>query len=169
MIKLVSRVIGLILSITTLAPLTLTLNKFFSTRDTFIDVNGVNRTAWNASTKTWPTYMYFALAVISTAFNLVIVLSYCRGVKQANRANTVSGWFSSTVVVAHVVVWATGAALYRAGKDQGEHARDLWGWSCSLGAAKIQDAFAKEINFGQYCHIQVSVRPCLLGQDGCKR
>ncbi|KAF2234757.1 hypothetical protein EV356DRAFT_501338 [Viridothelium virens] len=156
LLKLLARVLGLLLSLTTLSPLAVTLHKFLSTKDIFRTVDGQSRTAWNAETKLWPMYMYLALAAIATAFNLAIMLAYCWGVRHANRASTVAGWFSGGVYVGHVVVWAVGAALYRAGKDEGEHARDLWGWSCSLGAQKIQDAFAQEVNFGRYCNVQVS-------------
>ena len=154
-IKLIARVIGLLLSITTLIPLAITLNKFFATKDVFITVDGKSRTAWNANTKLWPMYMYFALSTISTFLNLVILIAYCWGIRYANRASAVESVFTGVVIVGHVVIWAVGAALYRAGKDEQAHARDLWGWTCSLGARQIQDAFAKEINFGQYCNIQV--------------
>ncbi|KAI9680242.1 MAG: hypothetical protein M1822_007241 [Bathelium mastoideum] len=155
-LKVLSRFLSLILSLATLAPLSLTLQKFLSTRDVLIPVNGVPRTAWSASPKTWPMYMYITLAAISTVLNLIILLAYLRSIRQANRASAVASVFESVVLVGHVAIWAAGAALYRVGKDEGEHARDLWGWTCSLGAAKIQNEFSKEINFGRYCNIQVS-------------
>ncbi|KAL9095489.1 MAG: hypothetical protein Q9165_002360 [Trypethelium subeluteriae] len=156
LLKLFARLLSLLLSLTTLSPLSLTFHKFLTTKDVFRTVDGQSRTAWNANTKLWPMYMYLALAAIATAFNLAIMLAYCWGVRQANRASTVAGWFSGAVIVGHVVVWAVGASLYRVGKDEGEHARDLWGWTCGLGAQKIQNVFAQEINFGRYCNVQVS-------------
>ncbi|KAI9691336.1 MAG: hypothetical protein M1820_009757 [Bogoriella megaspora] len=156
-LKLVARIASFILSVTTLTPLSMTVHKYFSTRDHKLPVNGVERGPWNAQTKTWPTYMYIALAGVSTLFNLLIMVAYFWGIKQANRVSTVSGWFSGSVIVGHLVVWAVGASLYKVGKEEGLHARDLWGWSCSEGAERIQNVFANEVNFGRYCNVQTGV------------
>jgi hypothetical protein len=45
-LRLVSRSIAFILSLTTLVPLALTLAKFLSTKDTYFTVDGKERTAW---------------------------------------------------------------------------------------------------------------------------
>jgi ABC-type glycerol-3-phosphate transport system permease component len=136
-LKLISRVVALILSVTTLAPLAMTLAKFFSTKDTLFVVDGQQRTAWAHDSITWYTYMYFGVSLVSFVFNLVIVAAYWRGIKKANNVASVASWWSTTVLVGHVLVWIVSATLYRYGKEPvNEKFRDLWGWcvySTTLG------------------------------------
>jgi hypothetical protein len=128
-LKLISRVVALILSLTTLAPLAMTLAKFFSTKDTLFVVNGQQRTAWAHDSITWYTYMYFGVSLVSFVFNLVIVTAYWRGIKKANNVASIASWWSTTVLVGHVLVWIVSAALYRYGKIPVDGKfRDLWGW-----------------------------------------
>jgi ABC-type glycerol-3-phosphate transport system permease component len=140
-LKLISRVVALILSVTTLAPLAMTLAKFFSTKDTLFVVNGQQRTAWAHDSITWYTYMYFGVSLVSFVFNLVIVAAYWRGIQKANNVASVASWWSTTVLVGHVLVWVVSAALYRYGKEPvNEKFRDLWGWcvySTKLGLSLI--------------------------------
>lgn len=128
-LKLISRVIALLLSLATLAPITMTLVKFLLTRNTTFVVDGQERTAWAAESITWYTYMYFGVSLISCVFNLAIVIAYCRGIKKANNVASVAGWWSNTVLGCHVLVWIVSVALYRYGKEPvAGKFRDLWGW-----------------------------------------
>lgn len=128
-LKLISRIIALVLSLATLVPLTMTLTKFFTTKNDILVVNGQERTAWAKDSRTWYTYMYFGVALTSFVFDLAIVVAYCRGVKKANKVATVATWWSTTVQVGHVVVWIVSAAVYRYGKEPVDGKfRDLWGW-----------------------------------------
>jgi hypothetical protein len=128
-LRLISRIIALVLSLTTLVPLIMTLVKFLSTKDTIFTVNGQERTAWAHDSITWYTYMYFGVSLVSFVFNLVIVAAYWRGIKKANTAASVATWWTTTVLIGHVLIWAVGTALYRYGKvPVGGKFRDLWGW-----------------------------------------
>ena len=116
-LRLVARVIATVSSAATLAPLTMTLYKFLSTRNIYYTVNGKQRTAWAADTETWFTYMYFGVSLVSFVFNLAIVLSYWRGVREANSTAKVAGWWEKVIMVGHVVVWVVSAVIYRIGKE----------------------------------------------------
>jgi hypothetical protein len=155
-LKLISRVIALIMSILTLVPITMTLVKFLLTRNTTFMVDGKERTAWAQDTIVWYTYMYFGVSLISALFNLAIVVAYCRGVKNANNVASVASWWSYIVLGGHVLVWIVSVAIYRYGKQPvAGKFRDLWGWTCSPAADAIQNDITN-INFGQYCTMQVS-------------
>jgi len=128
-LKLVSRIVALMLSLATLIPLATTLTKFFETKDELFVVDGQERTAWAKDSRAWYTYMYFGVALASFLFDLTIVVAYCRGVKKANAVAAVATWWSTTVQVGHVVVWIVSAAIYRYGKEPvGGRFLDLWGW-----------------------------------------
>jgi hypothetical protein len=128
-LKLVSRIIALVLSLATLIPLATTLTKFFETKDEVFVVDGQERTAWAKDSRAWYTYMYFGVALTSFVFDLVVVVAYCRGVKKANTVAAVATWWSTTVQVGHVLIWIVSAAVYRYGKEPvGGKFRDLWGW-----------------------------------------
>ena len=53
----------------------------------------------------------------------------------------------------HVAIWIGVSSAYRIGKD----GNDLWGWTCSPKAQKIQGEFRDVINFERFCSIQVSL------------
>lgn len=161
-LKLLSRLLGTLLSLATFIPLLLTLLIFTSTRSFHKTVNGRSRTAWAAGTILWPHIMYFSLACVSLVLNGAILVSYVKGIRTANRAANVAGWYSGAVLVGHVIVWGVGSALYRVGREPvGGRERDLWGWTCSAGAAEIQGVFREQIDFGRYCRTQV----CMVGAD----
>jgi hypothetical protein len=128
-LRLVSRVVSLILSITTLVPLAMTVAKYLSTRDAYFNVAGTERTAWSQDTIAWYTYMYFGVSLTSFAFDLLVVVAYWHGIKKANRMAAVASWWTTTVLVGHVLIWIIGVAIYRYGKQPvGGRFRDLWGW-----------------------------------------
>jgi uncharacterized lipoprotein YddW (UPF0748 family) len=123
-LRLVSRVVSLILSITTLVPLAMTVAKYLSTRDVYFNVAGTERTAWSQDTIAWYTYMYFGVSL-----DLLVVVAYWHGIKKANRMAAVASWWTTTVLVGHVLIWIVGVAIYRYGKQPVEgRFRDLWGW-----------------------------------------
>jgi hypothetical protein len=128
-LRLVSRVIALVLSFATLVPQTMTLAKFLMTKNEFFVVDGQERTAWAKDSRAWYTYMYFGVSLTSFVFDLAIVVSYCRGIKKANKVAAIATWWITTVQVGHVVVWIVSAAIYRYGKIPVDGKfRDLWGW-----------------------------------------
>jgi hypothetical protein len=116
----------------------------------------VNRTPWAKDSKVWPTYMYFGVAALALVLNLVILVSYRFGINVANKAATMTTW---VIMIGNLVVWSVAASLYRSEKDKGGKANDLWGWTCSSAADKIQDVFARDVNFDKFCTTQVSSHP----------
>lgn len=155
-IKFASRVLAMILSGVTIAPLAATVIKFLQTRNVYYIVDGVQRTAWANGTVTWYTYMYLGVSVVSFLVNTAIVIAYWRGVKAANRTASVTGWWSHFLIAAHIVIWIVSAAIYRYGKEPVDGKfKDLWGWTCSPAAKALQDVLVG-VNFDQYCTIQVS-------------
>jgi hypothetical protein len=128
-LRLVSRVVSLILSITTLVPLAMTVAKYLSTRDVYFNVAGTERTAWSQDTIAWYTYMYFGVSLTSFTFDILVVVAYWHGIKKANRMAAVASWWTTIVLVGHVLIWIVGVAIYRYGKQPvGGRFRDLWGW-----------------------------------------
>ncbi|KAF2100045.1 hypothetical protein NA57DRAFT_75549 [Rhizodiscina lignyota] len=158
-LKVTSRTIATLLSIGSLIPVALTLHKFLSTQNTFKDVktasgSTVHRTAWAFGTRAWPTFMYVAVAAVSVTLNAVVMISYLRGIRNANRAAKVASVFSWIVILGNLGVWIAAAAIYRQQKDFKGKSNDLWGWTCSAGAQEIQKVFKDQINFNQYCTTQ---------------
>jgi hypothetical protein len=102
--------------------------------------------------------MLFTVSVISLILNLLIMASYFFSVKFANIFSTTSTVFSSVTFLGHIVLWAVVAGLYRYGKDTHGKSNDLWGWTCSNGAAEIQEQFKDVVDFHHFCGIQVSKR-----------
>ncbi|KAH7394232.1 hypothetical protein DE146DRAFT_661185 [Phaeosphaeria sp. MPI-PUGE-AT-0046c] len=159
-LRVVSRAVAFVISIGVLVPLLMTLIKFEQTKDVYqtVVVNGkpISRTAWAKDSRTWPTYVYFGVAAISTLLNAGTMLSYCCSVEKANVASYVTSTFSWIVLVGNLAVWAAAAAVYKKEKEktvQGKHT-DLWGWTCSGPAKQIQKEFAQQVDFNQYCVIQ---------------
>lgn len=162
-LRVYSRVLGFIISVGVFVPIALTVHKFLTTQNIYRDVlqdDGTikNRTAWAKESKVWPTWMYFVVAGISLALNLLILVAYAFGVDKANLIASVSTAFSWTMLLGNLVVWCIAASLYRTEKDKDNKSNDLWGWTCSPAARKIQKEFAGEIDFNRYCDIQVSSR-----------
>ncbi|PVI07038.1 hypothetical protein DM02DRAFT_649369 [Periconia macrospinosa] len=155
-LRLISRVASTVISIAVLVPITITLHKFLTTKNVFRDVRRddgtvVNRNPWFKDTKEWPTYMYFAVAAISTTLNFCVLVSYLRGgVESANKSAYVSSFFSWAIMLGNLIVWCVAAALYRTEKATD----DIWGWACSPLARKIQKEFADQIDFQQSCTVQ---------------
>ena len=159
--RVISRVVGLVISIATLVPITMTLHKFLTTQHIFktiTDPNGnlITRTAWAKDSKVWPTWMYFVAAAITVLLNLGILISYKFSVEKANRVAMVASIFTWFVLVSNLVVWCVAATLYRTEKDKNGKSNDLWGWTCSPLAQKIQKDFG-EVDFDRFCNIQVSL------------
>jgi hypothetical protein len=137
----------------------MTLIKYLSTKNTFRPVvrdgRTTIRTAWAKDTRAWPTYVYFGVAAISVILNFLTIFSYKFGVEAANFASYVTSWFSWTIMIGNLVVWTVAAAMYRKEKDKDGKSNDLWGWTCSAGARRIQKEFVGELDFDQYCNVQV--------------
>ncbi|KAH0565529.1 hypothetical protein GP486_001083 [Trichoglossum hirsutum] len=151
-LRIISRVCTAIFSLAVTVMMAMSLHKFSSTKNTFI--NG--RNAWARNTKIWPTVMLFCVAAVTLILNLAIVIAYLRSFKAANRASTITSIFGAFVLGIHVLVWIAAVTLYRWGKDTNGISNDLWGWSCSQGAEKIQNQFRDVVNFSRLCNSSAS-------------
>lgn len=137
----------------------MTVIKFLSTRTIYRTITApdgttTTRTAWAHKSRTWPTFSYFGIALVSTLLNFATVLSYAVSVSRANTVSVISTVFSWVVMLGNVLVWAVAAGVYRAEKDKGGKSDDLWGWTCSPAARALQGEFKTEVDFGKYCDVQ---------------
>lgn len=96
---------------------------------------------------------------MSVLLHFTIIISYWFSVQHANAAATVTNVFSWVVMIGNLVVWSVAAGLYRGEKDKDGKSNDLWGWTCSAAAHQIQDIFQDQVDFNNYCNVQVSDRP----------
>lgn len=160
-LRAISRILAFLISVAVFVPITLTLHKFLTTQNVYHDVtrpdgSTISRTAWAKDSKTWPTWMYFFVAGVSVLLNFIILFAYKFGVDHANRAAYIATTFTWIVMIGNLVVWSVAASLYRTEKDKDGKSNDLWGWTCSPAAEVIQREFADEVNFNQFCNVQVS-------------
>jgi hypothetical protein len=137
----------------------MTLAKFLQTQSiyrtvTHPDGSTTHRTAWAHDSRTWPTYAYFGVALISTVLDFATIFSYKFGVGRANTASYIASVFSWADLLGNLSVWVAAAAVYRNEKDKHGKSNDLWGWTCSPAAQVIQKDFAKEVDFNMYCNVQ---------------
>ena len=155
LLRLISRLIAAVLSAVTLTPQAMTIAKYLQTEHKPVTPDG--QTAWASDCVTAYTYMYTGVSAVSVALHTAILIAYTRGVKRANAVNSINSYWSYAVEFGHVIVWVLGAGAYRYGKGpvQG-HAKDLWGWTCSAEAEKLQ-AVVRDVDFDVFCRIQVSL------------
>jgi hypothetical protein len=167
-LRVISRIFSVILSLCVFIPIAFAFTTFLNTRNTYRDVvsNGVvvNRNPWAKNSKVWPSLMYFIIAVVSLALNLIILVAYWMSVKAANKAAMISLAFDWIVIGANFGVWVSAVVVYRNEKDKNGVHNDLWGWSCSDAAAEIQKPFDGVLDFGRLCTVQVNILP-LLGSN----
>lgn len=157
LLRFISRVIAVGLSIAVTVPMTMTLIKYLETRNSsHSGFNDTERPIWPENTNTTYTYVYFGVSVVSLLLNAIILLSYFQGVRKANYAATIGTVWTTIVILAHIGVWIAAVAIYRYGKRKvNDKWEDIWGWTCSKTADDIQP-FVKQIRFSKYCNIQVS-------------
>ncbi|KAL1654493.1 hypothetical protein SLS61_003097 [Didymella pomorum] len=131
----------------------MTLVKFLQTQNIYRtialpDGSTTYRTAWAHSSRTWPTYSYFGVALLSTVLNFATIFSYKFGVGRANTASYIASVFSWVDMLGNLGVWIAAAVVYRKEKDKHGKSNDLWGWTCSTAAQVIQRDFAEELVCG---------------------
>jgi len=82
---------------------------------------------------------------------IVVLLSYFRSIKFANRLAVFHTTFNIAVSLALLLMWVISVSLFSM-HDQKAGESDLWSWSC----AKANDnASTIHVNWGQYCIEQV--------------
>ncbi|KIW00912.1 uncharacterized protein PV09_07657 [Verruconis gallopava] len=162
-LRVIQRVLAALISIAALVPITMTLHKYLSTRGIIRsapDGKGgtIERSAWALKTKSWPTYMYFSMAVASTFVHLGVLTGYLWSIRAANRIDTIGTTIQTIEIVGQLVLWIVVAAIYKYEKEiteDGKH-NDLWGWTCSGPASALQQTFKDVVSFDSYCNIQTS-------------
>lgn len=90
--------------------------------------------------------MLLAASGVTVLLSIAILLALCCQSKKKK------AMFSVLHSLIHVGIWLVVAVLYRVGKAR----NDLWGWSCSSEAEKIQSLYRDELNFSAMCNTQVS-------------
>jgi hypothetical protein len=160
-LKVIQRVLAALTSIATLIPITMTLHKYLSTRGIIRaapDGHGgiIDRSAWALETKSWPTYMYFATALVSVLTHIGVLLGYMCSIRTANRIDSVGTTIQMLEMGSQVIIWIVATAIYKYEKqitENGKH-NDLWGWTCSGPAQALQETFQDVVPFNSYCNIQ---------------
>lgn len=154
LLKFLLRLASFLLALYMIVAMSLTLRKYFSTRNHIITVEGPNgpmsRGPWAIQTKVWPTTVLLVTSVLSFLVSALVMVAYTQGVRAANAAHEYGSYLSFAIFSTHLGLWIAVAAAYRAGKD----GNDLWGWTCDVRALRIQPAFERVINFRRYCDIQ---------------
>ncbi|MCJ1471890.1 hypothetical protein MMC13_000531 [Lambiella insularis] len=103
-------------------------------------------------TTIWPTILVLSTSSATLLVSVLILASYFRGVKHANKTDKTIGTAGFVIEKgAHIAVWISTAAAYRVGKT----GNDVWGWTCSTKADEIQDQFESVIDFNSFCNVQV--------------
>lgn len=166
LLRFISRVLAVLLSIAVVVPCTMTFIKYLETANTtHSGFNGEEQPIWPEHRNLIYTYVYFGVSIVSMLLNAIIVVSYCHGVRRANSAATISTVWSTIIILAHISIWFAGVAIYRYGKHKvNDKWEDLWGWTCSKAAQDIQP-FVKEISFEKYCNVQVSFPKFKISKD----
>ena len=103
--------------------------------------------------------VYLTFSVISFVLNIVILLAYFKGIQRANKVAQIAAIWSGIILGIHIVFMGIGVAVYGGGADsKGADGvnRDLWGWTCSSDAQKLQP-YMKDMVFKEWCDVQVSI------------
>ncbi|KAK5089309.1 hypothetical protein LTR70_007106 [Exophiala xenobiotica] len=101
---------------------------------------------WAKHTKLWPTIMLLAASGATVLLSFATLVAFYRLSKKKNTM------FSILYNLIHIGAWVVVAVLYRVGKT-GE---DLWGWSCSSKAEKIQSLYKDKLDFSALCETQTA-------------
>lgn len=88
--------------------------------------------------------------------NAVVIAAYLFGQQAANSASSVATFFSGLNMVAHLIIWAVAAGLFKQQSARNGIENDLWSWSCSTTADARAETF-KEVDFEFLCTSNVSL------------
>jgi len=129
------------------------LYKFYTTKD----IPSPGRTSpWANNTQLWPAFVLLAGSLVTFLLDLGSLIAMC--CRKSRRAQKLEEGLGYVGHIFYVVKWIVVATLYLVGKTS----RDLWGWSCDVRAAKIQEFYVTDLNFERLCMEQVSRVCCLL-------
>ncbi|KAK0119995.1 hypothetical protein ONS95_011416 [Cadophora gregata] len=142
-LRLLSRLAGTGIALTTLSQEGQTIHSFLSTQDTMRGGRG----PWAKQTEIWSSVMMFALSLITALLGFGIIIAYFFSIKAANTIAGIQGGIGMTVDIMHLAIWIALAIAYRVAKN----GKDLWGWACSPIAQNIQPNFEGIVNFKNVC------------------
>ncbi|TVY24153.1 hypothetical protein LHYA1_G007703 [Lachnellula hyalina] len=142
-LRMFSRAISTALNMVLFAFMAFVIATFYATRND----TALGRTIWpEVNPKVWPTIMLLASSLITFLMSLSVLCFYCFCFKRASES-----WkLVVATYVIHIGVWLVVTILYR----QQKALNDIWGWSCTQIATKLQDEGHSRVNFQQLCKIQ---------------
>ncbi|KAE8449032.1 hypothetical protein EG329_008620 [Mollisiaceae sp. DMI_Dod_QoI] len=146
-LRFISRLISLILNALMISILTYALYKYFTTKSHPIPSSS---SPWANPAILWPTFVLLSIALITFIMNLFTLVAYCCSVRAANTVNTCSTVISYIFLGVHVLLWAIAAGAFK----MGSNGKDLWGYSCSTTADKLQEEVKSFLDFGKLCTYQ---------------
>lgn len=141
-LNLGSRILSSILNITMFAIMAFILVTFISSRQ---DV-ALARNIWPKHPKIWPTVLLLVSAALTLSVSIVPLVLQCLCSQRMTRS-----W--KWVAVGYglqVIAWIIVSTVYRTEKALD----DLWGWSCSDVAAKLQGDGHADVAFHELCTVQ---------------
>jgi hypothetical protein len=148
---LTSRGISAVLNMLMFAFMALVIVIFYSTRDD----QALGRGIWPKNGKEWPTILLLAASFLTFVGSVITLVIFCCCFKRAAES-----WkLAAFGYVIHIVAWVAVTTIYRTEK----RLDDLWGWSCSDIATKLQDEGHASVDFNKLCTVQVrSTKPALI-------
>lgn len=100
--------------------------------------------------------MMLSVSGLGLFSNGVVIIAYLFSQKAANNASSVASFFSGLGLLAHLIIWAVAAGLFKQQNAQNGIENDLWSWTCSTTADARAETF-KEVNFDFLCMSNVSL------------
>lgn len=121
----------------------------------------VENSPWAENTQTWPSIMLLCVACVSTALSIgppneypsliaVILFSYLKSVKWANRLAVLHTTITLTASIVLLICWGISVGLFNM-HDKHSATPDLWSWACAH-----KSATHPTLNWQQICLQQVS-------------
>lgn len=141
-LNLGSRILSSILNITMFAIMAFILVTFISSRH---DV-ALARNIWPKNPKIWPT----VLLLVSAALTLSVTIAPLIFQYLCSQRMTRSWKWVAVGYGLQVIAWIIVSTVYRTEKALD----DLWGWSCSDVAAKLQGDGHADVAFHELCTVQ---------------
>jgi hypothetical protein len=126
---------------------------------------------WGNGAQTWPSVVVLCVACVSAFIsvstsvlfsNSVILLSYIKSVKWANRMTVVHASVTIGASIFLLVFWSISVGIFNIHSKSSTP--DLWSWSCNEAESDSDDTDTEDyaIDWGQYCHEQVTLLRLLL-------
>jgi len=148
-LRFVTRLLSVILNALVIGVLSFSLFKYFTTKSHPISSTNASH-PWAEPATLWPTFVLLGIAVVTFFMNFFTLLAYCCGVGAANKVNSCSTVVSYIFLGVHVLLWVMATGAFKLGSN----GKDLWGYSCSSEADKLQAEVKSFVDFGKLCTMQ---------------